>query len=455
MRKIAIIGSGITGLVAAHGLVKSGFDVTLYSDRTAEEWLDSSRPTGTAARFDLALSYERELGLNFWDGAAPNGEGVFLTFCPTLHNPLVKLAGRFKAPFQAVDVRLQSATWMRELVRRGGRLVIAKIAANELDALTSDYDLVVVAAGRADLCQIFARDDQRSVHTSAQRQLAMVITTGGPSRFPQVPMLPVRFDFLGTDGEIFFVPFHHKDAGPSWNILVEAKAGSRMDRFRSLTNGDDVLNTLKAVVSDLFPWDAPFVRDMRLADPLGWLTGQVVPTVRRASAELPSGRAVAALGDTSISYDPIAAQGANSGVKQARHLVASIVARGDKPFDRQWIDETFETFYNEHAREACRFSNLLLEPLTAPARELLIAQYGSDGRADNDSVQQRIANAFVENFNDPRLMTPAFADMSQARTVVAEHSEGRWLWNGIRGRASIARNQIRVRFTPPARRQAP
>jgi len=206
MRKIAIIGSGITGLVAGHGLLRSGFDVTLYSDRTAEEWLASSRPTGTAARFDLALSYERELGLNFWDGAAPNGEGVFLTFCPTLHNPLVTLAGRLKAPFQAVDVRLQSATWMRELERRGGRLVIAKVTANDLEALTTEFDLVVVAAGRADLCQIFARDDQRSVYTSAQRQLAMVITTGGPNRFPQVPMLPVRFDFLGTDGEIFFVP---------------------------------------------------------------------------------------------------------------------------------------------------------------------------------------------------------------------------------------------------------
>src|SRR3954463_11890310 len=124
MRTIAIIGSGISGLAAAHGLLRGGYRVDLYSDRSAHEWLTTSRPTGTAARFDLALSYERELGLNFWDDAAPKGEGVFLTFCPTLRNPLIRLIGRFRAPFQAVDVRLQSWRWMNEFETRGGNIVI-------------------------------------------------------------------------------------------------------------------------------------------------------------------------------------------------------------------------------------------------------------------------------------------------------------------------------------------
>ena len=87
------------------------------------------------------------------------------------------------------------------------------------------------------------------------------------------------------------------------------------------------------------------------------------------------------------------------------------------------------------------FSNLLLEPITAPARELLIAQYGSDGRIDNRGVKQRIANAFFENFNDPRTLTPAFLDMRRAREVI-----GGWRWNGMRGRARIARDQVRQRL---------
>ena len=48
MRPIAIIGSGIIGLITAHALRKAGYDVTLYSDRTADQWLNESRPTGTA-----------------------------------------------------------------------------------------------------------------------------------------------------------------------------------------------------------------------------------------------------------------------------------------------------------------------------------------------------------------------------------------------------------------------
>jgi hypothetical protein len=256
----------------------------------------------------------------------------------------------------------------------------------------------------------------------------------------------VKFDFLGTDGEIFFVPYFHKEARPCWNILVEAKAGSRMDRFADVQSGADAVARVKQVISELFPWDEPFVRHIALADPLGWLIGRVTPAVRKPASQRSSGRFVAALGDTSISYDPIAAQGANSGIKQARHLVSSIVARGDRPFDGDWITATFEDFYNEHARHAYRFSNLLLEPITAPAKELLIAQYGSDGRADNQTGPQRIANAFVENFNEPRLLTPAFTEMPVARRAIAAHTEGRWLWNGVRGRASIARDQVKGRL---------
>jgi 2-polyprenyl-6-methoxyphenol hydroxylase-like FAD-dependent oxidoreductase len=452
MRKIAIIGSGITGLAAAHGLRRAGLDVDLYSDRTAAQWLTESRPTGTAARFELALAYERELGLNFWDGVAPGGEGVDLTFCPTLHNRLIRLVGRFRKPFQAVDVRLQSARWMEELERRGGKVHIEQVTLDRLGEIAAAHDLTVVAAGRAELCRLFERDEKRSTYTAPQRQLAMVTVTGGPPSFADVPLLPVKFDFLGTDGEIFFIPYLHKDHGRSWNVLVEAKPGGRMDRFGGVKSGDEAVEMMKAVVTELFPWDGPFVRHMKLADPNGWLVGAVTPAVRRPSARLANGEVVAALGDTVISYDPIAAQGANSGIKQARQLVASIIARGESAFDRDWIESTFDEYWIEHARHAVTFSNLLLEPITAPAKELLIAQYGSDGHADNTSGRQKVANAFVENFNDPRRLTDAFTDMAAARKVVADHA-GPWAWNGVRGRASIARDQARqavARMRKPA-----
>lgn len=120
-RRVAIVGSGQAGLLAAHGLVRAGHEVTLYSDRTADRWLNGSRPTGTAARFELALAYERELGLAHWDAAAPGIEGVHLTFCPALGNRLVTLTGRVaKAAARALVAAASGRSWRRQFI--GGAL---------------------------------------------------------------------------------------------------------------------------------------------------------------------------------------------------------------------------------------------------------------------------------------------------------------------------------------------
>jgi 2-polyprenyl-6-methoxyphenol hydroxylase-like FAD-dependent oxidoreductase len=442
---VAIIGSGIIGLIAAHGLRREGIDVTLYSDRTADQWLNESRPTGTAARFELALSYERELGLAHWDDVAPRGEGVFLTFCPTKGNQLIRLFGRGARPFFAIDMRLQCHRWMNDLEERGGRVVVENVGPDRLDGIAAQHDLTIVAAGKGDLARLFERDATRSVFEAPQRKLAMVIATGRMS-VDGCPFLPVKFEFLGTDGEIFLVPYFHRDHGPAWNIVVEAKPGSRIDRFDGVKSGEEVLSLTKTIVEELFPWSGSWVRSMQLADPQGWLTGSIAPTVRKPFATLPSGRVVAALGDTAIAWDPVAAQGANSGVKQARHLVTRIrerlAERNAGPFDARWIAETFDDYYEEHARWACAFNNLFLEPITAPAKEILIAQYGSNGRPDNDSGRQRLADAFFANFSDPRLYTRAFLEMRAARALIEEQTGRGWLRNAIAGRAAVARDQV-------------
>ncbi len=345
MRNIAIIGSGQAGLLAAHGLIKAGYHVTLYSDRTADQWLNESRPTGTAARFHISLEYERELGLNHWEKDAPKGEGVHLTFSPSKDNRLLTLAGRLKDYFIAVDLRLQSHRWMNDFAAKGGRIEIENVTVARLDEIAAAHELTIVAAGRADLCNLFERDAARSVYDKPQRNLTMIITTGGKMGFAGVPFLPVKFNFFAPFGEAFYVPYFHKDHGPTWNMLIEAKAGGPLDRFGDCKSGEQAVELYKQIIKEVIPWDYEWAKDMQLADPNGWLVGRFAPTVRKPVGRLPSGRIVTPLGDTAMALDPVGGQGANNGNKMARNLVESIVARKDQPFDAQWMTETFERFY--------------------------------------------------------------------------------------------------------------
>ena len=86
----------------------------------------------------------------------------------------------------------------------------------------------------------------------------------------------------------------------------------------------------------------------------------------------------------------------------ARNLVESIIARKDQPFDAQWMTETFERFYARYGGITYIFNNLLLEPITTAGKQLLIAQYGSDGRARQPRpTRLKSANAFLCGLSPP------------------------------------------------------
>lgn len=443
MRSIAIIGSGQAGLLAAHGLLKAGYQVTLYSDRTAEQWLNESRPTGTAQRFDMALQFEYELGLKSWENDAPWGEGAHITMCPVPGNRMLTLAGRVRRPFLGIDLRLQSHAWMNELVNRGGRIVIEAVTVERLEQIAAEHDLTVVATGRADLCRIFERDAARSVYDKPQRHLAMVCIKNTPASFDGIPFIPVKQNILGPVGEIFFGPYYHKDAGASWAMVLEARPGGPMDRFEGAKSGEQVLEIAKQVCREFIPWDYDWMKNAELSDPLGWLVGKFAPTVRKPVGKLPSGRLVTCVGDTAMALDPIGGQGANNGNKMVRNLVECVVAHGDRAFDAQWMTDTFERFYARHGHYTYTFNNSLLEPPTPAGRDFLFAQYGSDGRFDNTSGAQLLANAFVENANDPALLTPLLNDRRKMHAFIEKTTGRSWLRSVASGAMGIAREEFR------------
>jgi hypothetical protein len=108
------------------------------------------------------------------------------------------------------------------------------------------------------------------------------------------------------------------------------------------------------------------------------------------------------------------------------------------------MTRTFEAFWADHGAATVAFNNVFLEPMTAAGRLLLISQYGSDGISD--SPKQRIANAVLENFVDPRRLTSAFMDTGAARKLVAELSGHSWRRRFLGGALCVGTEQLRRVF---------
>ena len=421
-RNIAVIGAGQAGLVCAHGLRASGHEVTLYSDRTAQQWLSESRPTGVATRFGPALAYERALRLDHWAQSAPMLDGAYITLSPAKKNRALTMTGRLPEPGVAIDLRLQGHRWMLELEERGGNTVIERVTVPMLEEIARAHELTVVATGKGGLSSLFPVDERRTSYDKPQRYLTMLCFKGPPPTTEHLPFPAAGLEILPYAGEVFWLPFHHKDVGPSWVVSFEAKWGGPMDRFQEVQSAQQMLELSREVTRDVMPWRSQLLEDAAPSDELGWLKGAVRPVVRQAVGRLPSGQVVAALGDAAIAYDPLAAQGANSGNQMARHLVEAVDAAGDAPLDADWIASSFEGFWEAHGKHAVALTDMLMEAPPPMVGAYLVAQYGSDGRDGRGRGTQALADAYVANFARPASLTPTLLDPAKTRAFIADRA---------------------------------
>ena len=129
-------------------------------------------------------------------------------------------------------------------------------------------------------------------------------------------------------------------------------------------------------------------RDCEPADALANLRGGVTPVVREPVGQLPSGRLVLGIGDAVVVNDPLTAPGANSCALAADAYLEAIRAHGDAPYDRAFMEKTFDDFWNSEMRFYTEWNNKILGGMPEEIVRVLTA--GNDV----PEIRERWVNAF-------------------------------------------------------------
>ena len=118
------------------------------------------------------------------------------------------------------------------------------------------------------------------------------------------------------------------------------------------------------------------------------------------------------MADAVVLNDPITGQGSNNAARCAEIYLESILERGDKPADAEWMQQTFERYWTGYAQWVVNWTNLLLRP---PGHLLKLL--------DCAGKIKTVGAAVVNGFDDPRTLFPWFMDATEAEKFVRQEAK--------------------------------
>lgn len=427
MRKIAIIGAGESGAQLALGLQRDGYAVTLLSDRSAAQ-IRTGKVMSSQCMFSTALDAEAQLGTSlngFYDsGSVPEITSIRLRV--DADEP-IEWEAPLDGPARSIDQRIKSALWIETFVAAGGDFRIEKVTPRMLEELARDYELVIVSTGKGEIGQIFPRDKAKSPFDRPQRVLALNYVTadagvpvaGNASPDSTSNSAPqstsngadaIRMSMAPGVGEFFTFP-GLTVSGPCRMMVFEGVVGGPMDRWSGIETPQEQLDRSLEILREHFPHEADNFATAELTDSGATLLGRITPTVRSAVGELGNGKLVFGLGDAVVLNDPLTGQGSNNATLAAKYYLDAIIRRGQQPFDRNWMERTFDEFWRGWGQWAVEWTNDLLKPRRDHQKTLL----------SEAAEHPALAAGIAAGFDDPRTSYPwwfdptAAADFMQAR----------------------------------------
>ena len=412
MRKVTIIGAGQSGLMIGCGLVQKGYDVTIVSDRTAEE-IYNGRIMSSQGMFWDAIANEASLGLRFWEDEAPAMEKIEFNVLSEDGQIALSFCRKPPARVESIDQRVKMPKWMDHFEALGGNLVIQQADVAALEGYAETSDLVLLATGKGELGRLFERDDEKSPYDRPMRALALAYVTGMEPVTPHTGGESFRgltWNGYPGVGEYFNCNALTK-SGPCEIMIYEGIPGGPMDCWDDVETPEEHLAKSKWILEEFFPWEAARCANVQLTDDLAVLKGRFPPTVRKPVATLPSGRIVMGIGDAVCLNDPLTGQGANNANKFGYVMYESILAHGERAFDREWMQGAFDKYWNK-ARHVVKWTNSMLVPPTDASMQVLAAA----------SQQDMIADHMVSAMNDAEVLEPWFYDAAEAQNFVRANS---------------------------------